>query len=89
MKIRNVILTTVTALATVLSAISPAVAQEFVKVENAVREELPAARFVGAAYAFIWLALLGYVVVVARGLSRTRTEIEELQRRLDRLDGAR
>ena len=64
------------------------VAQEFVKVENAAREQLPAPQFVGAAYAFIWLAILAYVAFVARNLAKTRTEIEELKRRIERAGGA-
>jgi CcmD family protein len=64
-----------------------AVAQEFVKVENAAREQLPAPEFVGAAYGFIWFAILVYVFFVARGLGRVRAEVEDLRRRLD--DGGR
>ena len=86
MKIRNVITAAVALAAGALGA-APVAAQEFVKVENAAREQLPAPQFVGAAYGFIWLALLGYVVLVARGLGRTRTEIDELKRRVDRLNG--
>ena len=86
MKIRNLIMAAAALEAGALEA-APAVAQEYVKVENAAREQLPAPQFVGAAYGFIWLALLGYVVLVARSLGRTRTEIDDLKRRVDRLSG--
>ena len=62
----------------------PAVAQEFVKVEDGAREQLPATPFVGAAYGFIWLALLLYLLVVARGLARVQNDLRELRRRLER-----
>jgi heme exporter protein C len=74
-------------LAGVLAAAAPALAQEFEKVDNATREQLPAPRFVGAAYGFIWFAILVYVFVVARGLARVSGEIEALRRRLDRSGG--
>jgi CcmD family protein len=60
-----------------------AVAQEFQKVEGRVADEIPAVPFVGYAYGFIWIAVLGYVVYVARGLGRVNSEIEELRRKLD------
>ncbi len=62
----------------------PAVAQEFVKVEDGAREQLPATPFVGAAYGFIWLALLLYLLVIARGLARVQGDLSELRRRLER-----
>ena len=69
-----------------LGAAWPAVAQEFVKVEDGTREQLPATPFVGAAYAFIWVAVLAYVVLVARGLGRVQRDLTELRRRLERAD---
>jgi CcmD family protein len=57
--------------------------QEFVAVEGQVRERIPAAPFIAAAYGFIWAAVLVYVIFVARGLSRVRGEIEELRRKVD------
>jgi hypothetical protein len=59
-------------------------AQEYVKVENVPREQLPAPQFVGAAYGFIMIAILVYVFVVARRLARTRGDIAELRTRLER-----
>lgn len=62
-------------------------AQEFVKVEGAPRQEIPAGPFVAAAYAFIWIAVLAYVIVLARGLGRVRKETDELRGKLDRATG--
>ena len=61
-----------------------AVAQEFEKVSGAAREELPAGRFVAAAYGFIWIAVLVYVVSVARGLGRVRKDLGDLKGRIER-----
>jgi len=71
--------------AALLAALAPAVAraQEFVKVEGAAREELPAGRFVAAAYAFIWIAVLAYVVILARGLARVRKDANDLRAKVD------
>ena len=60
-----------------------ALAQVYEKVDTAQRQEIPAGRFVSAAYGFIWIAVLVYVVFVARGLARTNREIAELKRKLD------
>lgn len=60
-----------------------ALAQVYEKVDTAQRQEIPAGRFVSAAYGFIWIAVLLYVVFVARGLARTNREIAELKRKLD------
>jgi CcmD family protein len=46
-------------------------------------EEVPAVPFVGIAYGFIWIAILGYVVFVARGVARVRGEVDDLRRKLD------
>ncbi len=61
-----------------------AAAQEFEKVSGAVREELPAGRFVAAAYGFIWIAVVVYVVSIARGLGRVRKELGDLKSKIDR-----
>jgi CcmD family protein len=77
------VLATLTALA--VTALSPAlaIAQEFVKVEGKAGEDVPAGPFVGIAYGFIWIAILAYVVFVARGVGRVRGDIDELRRKLD------
>jgi CcmD family protein len=60
-----------------------ALAQEFQKVDGKLGEEVPAGPFVGIAYGFIWIAILAYVLYVARGLGRVRGDLEELRRKLD------
>jgi CcmD family protein len=60
-----------------------AFAQEFEKISGKATEEVPAVPFVGIAYGFIWIAILGYVLFVARGVSRVRGDIEDLRRKLD------
>ena len=74
---------TVAALATVTLAPALAFAQEYVKVEGKAGQDVPAGPFVGIAYGFIWIAILGYVVFVARGVGRVRGDVEELRRKLD------
>lgn len=66
----------------------PAFAQEFVKVEDGAREQLPSVPFVGIAYGFIWVAVLVYILVVGRGLTRVQSDLQDLRRRLDRADPA-
>ncbi len=66
-----------------LSAPALALAQEFQKVDGKLGEEVPAGPFVGIAYGFIWIAILAYVLYIARGLGRVRGEVEELRRKLD------
>jgi CcmD family protein len=73
-------------LAGALALLAPALAaaQEFQKVSGAAREELPAGRFVAAAYGFIWIAVVVYVVSIARGLGRVRKDLGDLRGKLDR-----
>jgi CcmD family protein len=76
-------LVSVSAAAAALAAPALAFAQEFEKVTGKVADEVPAVPFVGIAYGFIWIAILGYVVFVARGVARVRGDIDELRRKLD------
>ena len=46
-------------------------------------DEIPAVPFVGIAYGFIWIAVLGYVLVLGKNLGRIKGEVEELRRKLD------
>jgi CcmD family protein len=71
-----------------LLALGPAqaLAQVFEKVEGPVRAEIPAVPFVAAAYGIIWLAILFYVFIIARGLARVDGEIADLKRKVDRQD---
>jgi CcmD family protein len=74
---------TLAAAAAALLSPALALAQQFEKVSGKVADEVPAVPFVGIAYGFIWVAILGYVVFVARGVARTRDDIAELRRKLD------
>jgi len=64
-----------------------ALAQQFEKIENIPRQDIPAGRFVSIAYGIIWLAILSYVVFVAAGVKRVNQEIGELRRKVDRAGG--
>jgi len=72
----------VVALASCALAPALAVAQEFQKVSGPLREELPATPFVAAAYGFIWIALLAYVVWLALGVGRVRKDLAELSAKI-------
>jgi CcmD family protein len=74
-----------------LMALGPAqaLAQQFEKVDGPLREQIPAIPFVAAAYGIIWLAVLFYVFIVARGLARVDAEIAELKRKVERQDTRR
>jgi CcmD family protein len=61
-----------------------ALAQQFEKIENIPRQEIPAGRFVSIAYGIIWLVILAYVVIVAAGIKRVNQEIADLKRKVDR-----
>ncbi len=79
---RRAWLSAIGALALLALAPALAVAQEFQKVTGPLREELPATPFVAAAYGFIWIALLAYVVWLARGVGRVRKDLAELRGRI-------
>ena len=70
----------------VLAAPAAALAQEFQKVDETKKlaDSVPAVPFVGIAYGVIWLAVLVYVLSVARGLGRVNSEMDELKRKLER-----
>jgi hypothetical protein len=72
------------AAAALLAWSGTALAQQFEKVENIPRQEIPAGRFVSIAYGIIWLAILTYVVIVAAGVRRVNQEIADLRRKVDR-----
>ncbi len=48
---------------------------------------LEAAPFVIAAYALIWLILLGYVVIVTMGLKKTERQMKVLEEAMSELEG--
>jgi hypothetical protein len=62
-------------------------AQTFEKFNESARDQLPSSPFVAGAYAFIWLALLTYVLVLARGLRSAQNDIQSLKRRVQERDG--
>lgn len=67
-----------------LATATPAVAQEFVKVDDAAREEIPAVPFVAIAYGFIWAAVFVYVLIVARRIRRVEADLRAVEGRLER-----
>ena len=67
---------------------TPAATDEFRPMsEAAPREELPATPLVFYAYSFVWLALIGYVFLTWRRMSRVEQDLAAVQRRLQ--DGTR
>jgi hypothetical protein len=46
------------------------------------QENLPAPPLIGAAYGFLWLCVLGFVLSVWRRGQKTERELEELRRKL-------
>lgn len=46
-------------------------------------------KMVALAYGFIWVAVLGYVALVAKRLVRIAAEMSDLERRIDQLKGDR
>ena len=58
--------TAVLALVALASSAGVALAQEFEKVENLPRQEIPAGRFVAIAYGIIWLAVVGLLLYACR-----------------------
>jgi hypothetical protein len=58
-------------------------ADEFEPLNEATRQRMDPNPYILAAYGFIWAAVLIYVVMLARGFSRTRADLEALRRRLD------
>jgi CcmD family protein len=82
----SVLQTLLAAIAVIITASAvpaQALAQEFQKVEGQLADNVPAVPFVGIAYGVIWLAVLVYVLVVARGLARVNADLAELRRKLD------
>jgi len=64
-------------------------ADDFVPFDEKNRARTNPNPFILAAYGFIWVAMLGYVAFLARGLSRARAELAELRRKLDAATGSR
>ena len=62
---------------------APALAQEYEKVTDTDPTTIAANPFIAGAYGFIWVAVLAYIVYVARALGRVSREIEQLRKKLD------
>ena len=82
-KLRSLLIA-IAAAAPVLAIPVAALAQKYEPVEGQVRESIPAAPFLAGAYAFIWLAVVVYVAIVARRTQRVQSELEELRGRVER-----
>ncbi len=64
------------------SAMQPPSQSEFVPVsEIPPGEQIPAMNIVGAAYGFVWVAVLGYVWSIARRLQTVEAELADLESR--------
>src|SRR5688500_13093707 len=75
---------------TPVSPAVPAARDGFVPLsEAAPREVLPATPLVFYAYAFVWLALIGYVFSIWRRMSRVEQDLAAVQRRLQDGTGGR
>jgi CcmD family protein len=85
----KVIRTAALAAVVLVASAGAALAQQFEKIENIPKQEIPAGRFVGIAYGIIWLAVLTYVLLVAGGLKRVNQEIADLKRKLASGGGSR
>ena len=55
---------------------------QFVPADSLPQEVLPATRFVFAAYAFVWVALLVYVFALWRRLARVERELADVRAKL-------
>ena len=58
----------------------PAAPDEFVPIsQRPAQDQLPAAPLLVTAYAFVWVALFGYLVSVGRRLSKVQREVDRLE----------
>jgi len=58
----------------------PAATDEFVPISQLpAQDQLPAAPLLVTAYAFVWLALFGYLVSVGRRLGKVQREVDRLE----------
>lgn len=63
-------------------AMQPPSQSEFVPVEDIPPgEQIPAFNIIGAAYGFVWVALLGYVWSIGRRLQKVESELADLESR--------
>jgi CcmD family protein len=65
-----------------IEAMQPPAQGEFLPVSDIPQgEQIPAFTMVGAAYGFVWVALLGYVWSIARRLQKVESELADLESR--------
>ena len=76
-------LLTLTPVIVLLQALPALAADEYEPVNEAARVKTDPNPFIVGAYGFIWVAVLVYVVLVARGLGKAQGEVEALRRRVD------
>jgi CcmD family protein len=58
----------------------PAATDEFVPISQLPpQDQLPAAPLLISAYAFVWVALFGYLLSVGRRLTKVQNEVERLE----------
>lgn len=58
----------------------PAATDEFVPISQLPpQDQLPAAPLLISAYAFVWVALFGYLLSVGRRLTKVQTEVQRLE----------
>ncbi len=65
-----------------LLPLSALAADEYQPVPDKDPTTIAANPFIAGAYGFIWVAILVYVISIARGLGRANAEIAELKRKL-------
>jgi hypothetical protein len=66
-----------------LSPLAALAADQYEPLDEATRQRMDPNPYILGAYGFMWVAVVVYVVMVARGLGRARGEIETLRRRVD------
>jgi len=80
---RRIALTVATIVVGSLLPLSAALAaDEYQAVPDKDPTTIAANPFIAGAYGFIWVAILVYVISIARGLGRANAEIAELKRKL-------
>ena len=58
----------------------PAATDEFVPISQLpAQDQLPAAPLLATAYAFVWVALFGYLLSVGRRLTKVQREVDRLE----------
>ena len=83
MKRSNVIAVIVAVLLCALATAAWAQGDGYAAVPDKDPRSIAANPFIAGAYGFIWVAVVVYVVVLARGLARANAEVANLRRKLD------